>query len=47
MARNKEEAKLRKKQYDKKRREDMKNNPEKLEEMREKERQKYKRKTFS
>lgn len=44
MARNKEEAKLRKKQYDKKRREDMKNNPEKLEEMREKERQKYKRK---
>ncbi|CAH0555425.1 unnamed protein product [Brassicogethes aeneus] len=44
MARSKEEAKLRKKEYDKKRREEMKNNPEKLAEMREKEKLKYRKK---
>lgn len=44
MARNNEEAKLRKKEYDRKRREEVKKDPENLAEMREKERLKYHKK---
>lgn len=41
MAKTKEEARLKKKEYDKKRREDLKKDPRKLEELKEKERLKY------
>lgn len=44
MAKSKEELRLVKKEYDRKRREALKNDPKKLEELKEKEKMKYQRK---